>query len=53
VHWLKTEIPRLMAGVAHLKVPLLAEVGVGLNWDKAHLAAWLRFLLLYFAPQRL
>ena len=26
----------LMAGVAHLKVPLLAEVGVGPNWEKAH-----------------
>jgi len=25
-----------MAGVAELKVPLLAEVGVGPNWDKAH-----------------
>jgi DNA polymerase-1 len=36
VDWLKTEIPRLMAGVAALKVPLLAEVGVGANWDKAH-----------------
>ena len=36
VDWLKTEIPRLMAGVAELKVPLLAEVGVGPNWDKAH-----------------
>ncbi|MDD5332862.1 MAG: DNA polymerase I [Rhodoferax sp.] len=36
VSWLRTEIPRLMAGVAHLKVPLLAEVGVGPNWDKAH-----------------
>ncbi|WP_114973075.1 DNA polymerase I [Rhodoferax ferrireducens] len=36
VEWLKHEIPRLMAGVAHLKVPLLAEVGVGPNWDKAH-----------------
>ncbi len=36
VHWVRTEIPRLMAGVAHLKVPLLAEVGVGPNWDKAH-----------------
>ncbi len=34
--WLRTEIPRLMAGVAELKVPLLAEVGVGLNWDQAH-----------------
>ncbi len=36
VEWLKTEIPKLMAGVAELKVPLLAEVGVGPNWDKAH-----------------
>ncbi len=36
VDWVKTEIPRLMAGVAQLKVPLLAEVGVGPNWDKAH-----------------
>ncbi|WP_066268648.1 DNA polymerase I [Hydrogenophaga palleronii] len=36
VDWLKTEIPSLMAGVAALKVPLLAEVGVGPNWDKAH-----------------
>ena len=36
VEWVKTEIPRLMAGVAQLKVPLLAEVGVGPNWDKAH-----------------
>ena len=36
VEWLKTEIPRLMAGVADLKVPLLAEIGVGPNWDKAH-----------------
>jgi DNA polymerase-1 len=29
-------LPRLMAGVAQLKVPLIAEVGVGPNWDKAH-----------------
>jgi DNA polymerase-1 len=36
VEWLRHEVPRLMAGVAHLKVPLLAEVGVGPNWDKAH-----------------
>jgi DNA polymerase I len=36
VDWLKLEIPRIMAGVASLKVPLLAEVGVGENWDKAH-----------------
>ncbi|WP_349743376.1 DNA polymerase I [Roseateles cavernae] len=34
--WIKTEVPRLMAGVAALKVPLLAEVGVGSNWDEAH-----------------
>ena len=36
VDWVKTEVPRLMAEVAQLKVPLLAEVGVGLNWDEAH-----------------
>ncbi len=36
VAWLRHEIPKIMAGVARLKVPLLAEVGVGPNWDKAH-----------------
>ncbi len=36
VDWLRAEVPALMAGVAELKVPLLAEVGVGPNWDKAH-----------------
>ena len=36
VEWLKTEVPRLMASVAQLKVPLLAEVGVGHNWEEAH-----------------
>jgi DNA polymerase I len=36
VDWLRTEIPALMAGVAALQVPLLAEVGVGPNWDQAH-----------------
>ncbi|CAN7298262.1 DNA polymerase I [Acidovorax sp. LjRoot194] len=36
VEWVGTHIPRLMAEVADLKVPLLAEVGVGPNWDKAH-----------------
>jgi DNA polymerase-1 len=36
VDWVRTEVPRLMAGVAALKVPLLAEVGfVGPNWEKA------------------
>jgi DNA polymerase-1 len=36
VEWLRSEIPRIMAGVATLKVPLLAEIGVGPNWDQAH-----------------
>ena len=36
VGWAREAIPRLMAGVARLKVPLLAEVGVGVNWDQAH-----------------
>ncbi len=36
VEWVKTEIPRLMAGVAELRVPLLAEIGVGPNWEQAH-----------------
>ena len=36
VDWVKTEVPRLMAEVAALKVPLLAEVGVGANWEQAH-----------------
>ena len=36
VDWVRVEIPRLMAGVAQLKVPLLAEIGVGENWEKAH-----------------
>ena len=34
--WAAAEVPRLMAGVASLKVPLLAEVGIGENWDEAH-----------------
>ncbi len=36
VEWVRTEIPRLMAGVAELRVPLLAEIGIGENWEKAH-----------------
>jgi DNA polymerase-1 len=32
----RTEVPKLMCGVARLKVPLVAEVGVGANWDEAH-----------------
>ena len=34
--WAREAVPRLMAGVAELRVPLLAEVGVGPNWDQAH-----------------
>jgi DNA polymerase-1 len=34
--WAKEAVPRLMASVADLRVPLLAEVGVGANWDEAH-----------------
>ena len=34
--WVRSEVPRLMAGVAHWSVPLLAEVGVGPNWEQAH-----------------
>ena len=29
-------LPKLMGGVARLKVPLLVEVGVGADWDAAH-----------------
>ena len=36
IEWVRTEVPRLMAEVADLKVPLLAEVGFGPNWEKAH-----------------
>jgi DNA polymerase-1 len=36
VEWVRVEVPRIMAGVADLKVPLLAEIGVGPNWEKAH-----------------
>ncbi len=34
--WARAEVPRIMASVAEFKVPLLAEVGVGANWDEAH-----------------
>jgi DNA polymerase-1 len=32
----KEMLPRLMGGVAELKVPLLVELGEGRNWDEAH-----------------
>ena len=34
--WVKENVPRLMAQVAALSVPLVAELGFGLNWDQAH-----------------
>ena len=36
LEWARSRVPQLMAGVARLSVPLLAEVGVGLNWEEAH-----------------
>ncbi|MDO4904674.1 MAG: DNA polymerase I [Lautropia sp.] len=36
VERLRTELPSRMAGIARLSVPLLAEVGVGANWEQAH-----------------
>ena len=33
---LREALPKLMGGVARLKVPLLVEVGVGADWDAAH-----------------
>ncbi len=36
VHWVREQVPRLMAGVAQLDVPLLAELGLGANWELAH-----------------
>ena len=32
----REHLPHLMTNVAQLKVPLLVEVGVGLNWEEAH-----------------
>jgi DNA polymerase-1 len=33
---IKAELPGLMTGVAKLEVPLLVDVGTGLNWEAAH-----------------
>ena len=32
----RQELPKLMANVAQLAVPLVVDVGVGANWDEAH-----------------
>jgi DNA polymerase I len=32
----RKRLPELMCSVAQLKVPLVAEVGVGANWEEAH-----------------
>jgi len=32
----KAELPGLMTGVATLAVPLVVDVGVGPNWERAH-----------------
>jgi len=32
----RKRLPELMCGVATLKVPLVAEVGAGMNWEEAH-----------------
>ena len=36
VDWVRHAVPQIMASVASLRVPLLAEVGVGPNWEQAH-----------------
>jgi DNA polymerase-1 len=34
--YIRQKLPELMSGVGELKVPLVAEVGVGRNWEEAH-----------------
>jgi DNA polymerase I (EC 2.7.7.7) len=36
VDLMRTTLPSLMSSVASLKVPLVVELGVGVNWDEAH-----------------
>lgn len=36
VPWVQTHVPRLMQDVAELSVPLIAELGIGPNWEAAH-----------------
>jgi len=33
---IRTHLPRLMGQVTELKVPLIVEIGVGMNWEAAH-----------------
>ena len=33
---LRSELPKLMSSVAALRVPLVVDIGVGPNWDRAH-----------------
>ena len=33
---MKAKVPELMSGVAKLDVPLVAEPGMGMNWEEAH-----------------
>jgi DNA polymerase-1 len=34
--YIREKLPELMSSVGQLKVPLVAEVGVGKNWEEAH-----------------
>ena len=36
IDWVRSTIPQIMAGVATLRVPLFAELGLGANWEQAH-----------------
>jgi DNA polymerase-1 len=36
VEAVRRELPQLMSGVATLRVPLVVDVGVGPNWERAH-----------------
>ncbi|WP_454673400.1 DNA polymerase I [Achromobacter pestifer] len=36
IEQVKEALPRLMCSVAELRVPLVAEVGMGKNWEQAH-----------------
>jgi DNA polymerase-1 len=33
---MRERLPELMRGVGRLTVPLIAEIGVGRNWEEAH-----------------